>query len=124
MKVYQKIASAIDARLNCQEKDNAEWFDRWSDTLEELEHELPWGSGFDSGTTINLEKSRVDRIVLDTGYHHMDEWGMYCGWSDHSVIVTPSLHLGYNLRVTGRNVRDIKDYIGDTFAHMLDSDID
>jgi len=54
----------------------------------------------------------------------MDENGYYCGWSDHSIIITPSLAFGFDLRITGRNVRDIKDYMAEVFEFMLRESID
>jgi hypothetical protein len=83
--------------------------------LQKLESFLPSGSGFDNGSTINLKESRPDRLVIDTAFHHMDEHGYYDGWTEHKVIVTPSLQWGYVLRVTGRNRNWIKDYIYEVF---------
>lgn len=63
--------------------------------------------------------STPNRIVIDTAFHHMNDGGYYDGWSEHSVIITPSLVWGYEIRVTGRNRNDIKDYIAETFQHAL-----
>jgi hypothetical protein len=54
----------------------------------------------------------------------MNDGGFYDGWTDHSVIVTPSLVEGFNLRVTGRNRKDIKEYIAEQFCMALDQDIE
>lgn len=80
---------------------------------------LPSGSGFDGGSRVNMERSKPNRIVIDTAFHHMSEHGYYDGWSEHSVIITPSLVWGYEIRVTGRNRNEIKDYIGEAFQHAL-----
>jgi len=45
--------------------------------------------------------------------------GMYSGWSQHKVIVTPSLICGFDIRVTGRDRNQVKDYIAETFHHAL-----
>jgi len=79
---------------------------------------LPSGSGFDRGTTIDLNGSRADRIVMYTSFHHMDARGGYIGWTDHSVIVTPAF-VGVNIRVTGVNRRGTKGYIADAFHDLL-----
>lgn len=79
---------------------------------------LPSGSGVDSGTQIDRDKSNPGKIVLSTSYHHMDEGGCYDGWTEHTVIVTPSFS-GFDLRITGRNRNDIKDYLGDRYYHAL-----
>jgi hypothetical protein len=61
-------------------------------------------------------------LVIVTSYHHMNDAGMYDGWTDHKVIVTPSLVHGFVLRITGRNRNDIKEYIADLFQQSLMAD--
>lgn len=79
---------------------------------------LPSGSGFDRGTTIDLNNSRADRIVLHTAFHHTNDHGTYTGWTEHDVIVTPAF-IGVNLRVTGVDRRGIKGHISATFHDVL-----
>jgi len=125
MLVYQRIAQLADAWNTCKEKQNTEWQDKHEDSIVELaDNYLPRGSGFDAGTTVDLDASRHNRLVLNTSYQHMDESGYYCGWSDHSIIITPSLAHGFDLRITGRDVRDIKDYMAEVFDFMLRESID
>jgi hypothetical protein len=81
--------------------------------------ELPSGSGFDNGTTL-ADESTPSRLIFQTAFHHMDESGMYDGWTEHRVTVTPSLVWGIELRIGGRNRRDIKDYIADMFRDVLE----
>lgn len=90
--------------------------------LKKLQDLLPSGSGFDSGTQIN-DATRPDRLVLDTAFHHLSEHGYYTGWTEHSVIVTPSLVSGFDLRITGRNRNNIKDYIAEEFDYALRQDV-
>ena len=121
-KVYQQLATSYTAFLNCIESGNKEWEEKHEQTITDLcENSLPHGSGFDSGTSFDFDASKKNRLVLCTSYHHMDESGYYCGWSDHNVVVTPDLQSGFDLRITGRNVRDIKDYMYDIFSIALDS---
>ena len=118
---YVQIASAFQAALNCGESSNDVWFDRHVQTIEEIcRNHAPHGSGFDSGTTFDFNASKPERLVFNTSYHHMNEGGYYDGWTEHQVVVTPSLLFGYHLKVTGRNRNDIKDYIGGCFASFLD----
>lgn len=122
-KLYQELASVIDARLNCKYTGNTEWFERHTERLEQLQRDyLPSGSGIDSGTKIDLDHSTGDRIVLTFGFHHMNEAGMYDGWTEHTAIVTASLVHGMQLRITGRDRNGIKDYLHDTFNQALCSD--
>lgn len=121
-KRYQAFAAAIGARENCAKSGNAEWYGKWTERLEELEHEMPSGSGFDCGTKIDLERSTSEKLVFTTSYHHMDDGGSYDGWTEHEVIVTPSLQFGFQVRVTGRDRNDTKDYIAECFDSTLRED--
>lgn len=123
MKVYQRIACTLQAIENCKKSDNQEWITRHQETLHNLLSEFPHGSGFDSGTTLD-DNSTPEKLIFNTEFHHMDDNGFYCGWSEHQVIITPSLAFGFNMRITGRNVRDIKDYIAETFEYCLNSESD
>ena len=123
--VYQVIASAFQARLNCEKSGNTEWHGRHADRIESLVQELaPSGSGFDNGTSFNMEESKPERLVFDTAFHHMNDGGYYDGWSHHKVIVTPSLVFGFDMRITGQNKRDIKEYMLDVFSEFLSKNID
>jgi len=124
-KLYQRIASTLLAVQNCEKSGNEEWRIKHSARLVyELPSVLPSGSGFDSGTSLDMEESKPERLVFNTGFHHMDQNGFYCGWSNHQVIVTPSLVFGFQLRVTGLNTRGIKDYIAEVFEHALNSEFE
>ena len=80
---------------------------------------LPSGSGFDSGSSIDIDKSKPDnKIIIFTGFHHMTEYGYYNGWTEHQVNVYPSFN-GFNLRITGPNRNEIKDYMHDIFDSAL-----
>jgi len=115
MKVYQAIASAISA----MPRDWAE------ERLNLIEREyLPSGSGLDTGCKILVEESHKDRIVIQTEFHHMNEVGYYDGWTQHKIIVTPSLIYGFDLRITGRDRNGIKEYLGQLFDHALSQEFD
>lgn len=116
--LYSELAAAVQARRNCADSNNTQWFENWSDHIETLMEQMPSGSGFDSGTKLDLDLSHAEKLVFTTSFHHMAESGMCAGWSDHTVTVTPTFG-GFNLRVSGRNVNEIKDYIGDTFYEAL-----
>lgn len=134
MKVYEAIAQTLQALKNCQarvsdvnESNPEHWRDMvrmHQDRIESLAREyLPSGSGFDAGTAVDDVTSKRNRLVLRTSFHHMNDSVDYCGWSSHDVIVTPDLALRFDVRVTGRDVREMKDYIADTFRHALNSDV-
>ena len=50
----------------------------------------PSGSGFDSGTTLDMEKSHGEKLVLYTAFHRMDQHGGSAGRTEHTITVTSS----------------------------------
>lgn len=119
-KLYQHFARKLSAIANCKAHGNKEdWIDRHTDAIAQLSDLLPSGSGFDRGTTLLQPESNPERLVFSADFHHMDDGGYYCGWTEHTVIVTPSLAFGFTLKVTGRDKRNIKEYITDIFHHVL-----
>jgi hypothetical protein len=84
---------------------------------------MPSGSGVDIGTKLDLGESTSDKLVFSASFHHMDEHGGYDGWTDHKIIVTPSLQFGFNLKITGRDRNQIKDYLSDIFHTALTSHV-
>lgn len=119
--LYREIAARIQARENCRRMNppNSEWEDRHGVWLEYVEKNiLPSGSGIDCGTTISEDESKPGKIVLLLSYHHMNDGGYYDGWTEHKVIITPSFD-GIDMRITGRDRNQIKDYLHDTYHYCL-----
>ena len=116
--VISTLSAAIEARKNCQQSGNTEWLDRWNERIEQLVQMLPHGSGIDSGTKIDLDKSHADKLVLYTAFHHMNNGGFYDGWTEHTVTVTPGFR-SLNLRISGRDRNQIKDYLYETYNYAL-----
>lgn len=121
---YQVLARAAGAYHRCVAAKNSEWETRWKEQIESIvaDH-FPRGSGFDSGTKLDIDESHDDRLVFATSFHHMNEDGMYDGWTEHMVIVTPSLGLDFRLKVTGRNRNEIKEYICECFSESLSTEL-
>ena len=119
--LYRAIAEKLQAIENCRKANNAKWEARHSDAIKELvETHMPSGSGFDNGTMLDMTASKPEKLVFQTSFHHMHESGMYDGWTDHSVTVTPSLASGFDMRIGGRDRNDIKNYIAECFAEALE----
>lgn len=124
-KVYQRIASKVVAYHNCVKSNNGNWMRRHEEDLREIERNyLPHGSGFDSGCTIDIDKSNDTRIVINSSYHVMNENGFYSGWVDFTVTVRPLLSFGFVLDIKGRFSKcsdpdGLKSYLLDTFADAL-----
>jgi hypothetical protein len=123
-KVYARLASCLQARLNCAKMNNREWYEKHTDTINELiENYLPHGSGFDCGCKFDYERSKPDRLVITTEYHRMDDNGFYDGWTSHDVIVTPSLSSWYDIRITGKDRNGWKEYAYQEFDYCLTQEI-
>ena len=120
----QQIASLCVARRNCIDAGNTEWQANHSETLKRIARDyLPSGSGFDSGTTIDLDATDFNKIVLETSYHHMNDGGYYDGWTGHKITIKPSF-LGLDITIGGKDRNDIKDYLHDVFSSCLSSEFD
>jgi hypothetical protein len=116
--LYSELSSLIQARLNClsatANESQRQWADKHEERIERLVKDfMPSGSGFNSGTKIDLDSSHAGKLVFDTSFHHMTENGYYDGWTDHTVTVTPSFQ-GFDIRVSGRDRNDIKEVINDS----------
>ena len=123
-KLYEQLARSFQARQNCAETNNQEWFDKHGERIAELVRDhLPDGSGFDCGTKYDLDEWKPDRLVFYTSFHHMSD-GMYDGWTEHEISVKPSLAFGFDLHITGPNRNDIKEYIADCFSEALSTEIE
>ena len=125
-KVYQQLASSFNAMQNCEKSGNNEWYYKHEDTIHDIEkNNLPSGSGIDSGTQFDFDKSTDNKLVLNSSYHCMDEFGYYDGWIDFTVTVKPSLIHGLDINISGRfsdrngKYADLKDYLLDTFYTAL-----
>jgi hypothetical protein len=94
------------------------FIDMWTPVLEEINARLPSGSGFDVGSYLDVNASTQMRLVFVTAFHHMSDCGIYSGWTEHNVAVTPNFE-GFTIRVTGRDKNMIKDYIADVFHEAL-----
>jgi len=114
----QQLASRIQAYKNCVKAGNELYRDIHKNKIEELCQLLPNGSGIDSGVELIIRDCDSEKLVFSFGFHHMDEHGGYDGWTQHTLIVTPSFS-GINLKITGKNRNGIKEYLHDLFYHVF-----
>lgn len=132
--LFQHIARALCAMENCRRSGNTEWLSRHESNIETLVSDfLPSGSGVDCGTKLDWEASSCERqsageypsrFVFNVAFHHINESGMYDGWTEHKVIVRPSLCFGFDLKITGRDRNGIKEYLGDLYHSALSEEIE
>lgn len=124
MKVYEYLAQKAMTALS-----GNDYSEKACDDVEDfLKNHGPSGSGIDCGTKICWMKTdftKKEKIVLIVDYHHMDEYGGYCGWTEHNVVITPTM-IGspFQVKITGKNKNQIKDYLADTFYHWLGQECD
>lgn len=118
-KLYKRLAVTVQAFKTCQQTKNELWEGRHKESIKEMMSFLPHGSGFDSGTKLNYEKSSGEKLVFDTAFHHMNDGGFYDGWTNHTVTVRPSLSHGLSLSISGPNRNDIKELMYQEFDCAL-----
>lgn len=118
MNTATAISNSFIARNNCAASGNSEWLVRWTEEIDNLVSILPSGGGFDDGTEIIDADDK--KISFKTAFHHMDEHG-YDGWTMHTITVWPTFG-GMDIRVSGVNKNDIKEYIVDVFSGILASE--
>jgi hypothetical protein len=112
MKLYQKIAR-VASQKNTPKK---------AKELSLLQELLPNGNviglqrhNLSTVSCIISLKSTHKRIVIDTAYWHP----IIRQWTEHQVVITPSFEGEINIRITGKNEGDIKEYLWDIFREAL-----
>jgi hypothetical protein len=135
MKLYQRIAQAMDAHQRVNADDNfagdPSWLTRHRDIADALcKRFLPRGSGIDNGVKIDWDLAdhmqATQQFVLIVDYHNMDEHGGYDGWSHYTIRVRASLAFDFDLRIVGgqRKYRQgDKDYLYDLFNAALGEEV-
>ncbi len=124
--LYKVLSHLVQARANCLEHPttHGEWAQKHEARIKALVHEhMPSGSGVDNGTKLDPD-STPERLVFTFSYHHMNDIGMYDGWTEHTCIVTPSLASGIHLRITGRDRNDTKEYLYEIFRTALETEVE
>ncbi len=138
-KVYEHIASILQAARVCRERseqplggDAERWYRRHTAALSDLLTDtLPHGSGFDSGVTLDYERTNeATQIVFDAAFHAMNDTGYYVGWLTYRVVATPAFVGGFDLDIElidGFEDEDFDfagtlDHVGETMHEALSAD--
>lgn len=120
MKLYKELACTIDL-LNTRAK-VPHLVDLLPQTKEQLffllDH-LPHGSGIDANWVAS-EKLVNGKFFLFNSFHMMDEFGMYDGWIDFTVIVAPDLQNEITVTVKGKFPRKDGGMTIDYLTEILD----
>jgi len=121
-KVYRRLAQLLTAIENCRSSNNP-WIDKHEQRLTHVMDTAPSGSGIDNGVQLD-DSSTPEKLVFTADYHHMDDHGFYTSWTHHKVTVRPSLAYGIDIKVSGQNRNEIKDYLADVFYTWLKEETD
>jgi hypothetical protein len=113
------LSAALTAMNNCTLSGNHEMAETWDNYILAECEKLPSGSGIDSGMELVREECEPKKIVFSLGFHHLNENGYYDGWTQHKAIITPSFG-GIDIRITGRDRNQIKDYLYQMFYDIFD----
>ena len=111
--------------------------------LDELiSNHLPNGAGIED-CQLDYEASKRDCLVFTLCYHRMSEVGFYCGYSDHQIVLRPSLSYDFDLSVTCSEIlideyedeenegtmleedvtESVNDYLGEWFSEAMQETI-
>ena len=137
MKIYKALAQKAYSRLRCidsinkfPDHDNVKtwkiWIDRYEDEIDDIMKNIfPHGSGVDNGCSFNYDKSCNNRLIINSGYHCMDEHGHYDGWVDFTVTLIPDLELDYKLKIKGNfgKYSHVKEYLYQIFHDSFDQEV-
>jgi hypothetical protein len=116
IKVYQALARTFAAWEHCQNHESSNRFaTQHEQTIIGLIRETsPSGSGIDSGVSFDFDESKNDRLVIRFDYHHMNGDGFYCGWTNQTLTIKPSLQSGFELCCTINGKPDDEGYSEDS----------
>ena len=113
------LSAAIQAMNNCTLSGRHEMAEIWDDYILAECAKLPSGSGIDNGMELIREECEKDKIVFSLDFHHLNEGGFYDGWTSHKVVIRPSFG-GIDIRITGRDRNQIKEYLYDMMHDTFD----
>jgi hypothetical protein len=120
---FRMFATKLCAIDNCLKDHLDSQADLHLDWLEKQMVNAPSGSGIDTGTIFDWEKSTPNKLIFYFSFHHMNENGYYDGWTEHALTVKPSLMWQYDLHISGPNRNEIKDYLYEVYDDWLSEPI-
>ncbi|MFY7937382.1 MAG: hypothetical protein ACOVOQ_08395 [Flavobacterium sp.] len=122
MKLYKEIARVLGQKnksLNVIEKE----LTLFKEVLPiRLNPVIKDGNRIEAGCVISL-KSTKKRIVIDTLYWHTNDSDETSRCTAHQVVITPSFEDEINIRITGKNEDNVKEYLHNIFRESLMSEI-
>lgn len=127
------LLSSCVAAVSCRDSGNTKWMHKY---LETVEAGLPHGSGFNSGSSFDIDESDDRTLVFYTSFEPMDE-GFYIGSVDFKLTVTPGW-FGPEVYVETRGISldlededevaflvdDLEEYVASVFLDALTKKIE
>jgi len=121
VKMKLPLYCALTRALKWQSQVNENFRDEADFRVKNLVDRLPHGSGIDGVTTVEM-KNGV--LFIHISFHHMNENGMYDGWTNHTIRVKSSLERNFELTISGRDRNDVKEYLGEMFDEVLRREVE
>jgi hypothetical protein len=79
------------------------------------------------GSTADRKSTTISQegvaIVLQLEFYHMGDVDCYDGWTSHIIRVSPTFD-GFEIKISGKNRNNIKEYLADTYYYCLNQAID
>ena len=122
MEKYRMLSKLVQARKNTIDNQNSHWQEKHENTIAKIMATAPIGSGINSGTFFDVDKSTKDKLIFWVCFEHMNERGFYTEKTAHKIIVTPSLANKYEVKITGKNKNNIKSYLIDLYCTWFEED--
>lgn len=122
--IFRVIAGKLGAIENCRKSGNTEWEARHLADIDDIMRSTaPSGAGIDAGTKIDFARSTPNCLIFTASFHHMNDSGYYDGWTEHTITIRPSLIFAIDIRISGRNRNDIKEYLSEVFSQWLETPV-
>lgn len=88
---------------------------------------FPHGSGFDDACYLDLDKSKMNKLVISFNFHPIDN-GRYAEWIDLEVIIVPDLRNNYSFKINWKGYRGkfkyiLGDFLQDVWSDMLETEV-
>lgn len=113
------LAVRLKAYKNCVKANKEDWQEIHKSQICEMLENLPSGSGLDNGVKFDWDNSNDTKLIFKFSYHHLNEDGYYDGWTDHVLTLTPTFVHGFDLKISGKDKNNTKDYLYDLFNEVF-----
>lgn len=121
MKLYQKLAD----EFRKSQIDNPDISDLACQEINKIIDLIPHGSGIDSETIFDFEKSNSQKLILKSAYHNLNENGYYDSRTYFKIVLSPSF-IDFDLEIVSnfpKKYSSTKEYLQEIFYYSFNQDI-